>query len=456
MVSAGETWRIDVDAAIPAGTWRALHGINKGPLAPGGIVNVIDAQRVLHLPWTRLHDCHWPVPDVVDMHVVFPNAAADPALAASYDFRRTDRYLAAVRETGAGIVYRLGESIEHEPDPLHVHPPKDPERWAQACLGIIRHYNEGWAEGTHFAIPYWEIWNEPENRPVMWTGNDAEFFTLYATASKTIKAQFPNLKIGGPAIGNSGEMIAGEFHPSAFLQAFLSRCQQEQLPLDFFSWHCYTSDPTELASRARAIRALLDEHGFQRTESHLNEWNFLPANSWEGLTKSATPQARAAAYDAMSGPPGAAFVAAGLMTLQTAPVDVANLFHGECGGFGLFTDAGVATASYHAVRLFSELRETPALRQVISPLAITALAGFNESATQGAVLLSIAAPGPHECLLSLRHFPSHGEGELVISRHDVQSSPVTEARVSLHEGTGELPLNLTGPGVWLLKFRALE
>ena len=44
--------------------------------------------------------------------MVFPNPDADPALPASYDFRATDEYIAAVRATGAEIVYRLGESID--------------------------------------------------------------------------------------------------------------------------------------------------------------------------------------------------------------------------------------------------------------------------------------------------------------------------------------------------------
>ena len=66
-----------------------------------------------------------------------------------------------------------------------------------------------------------------------------------------------------------------------------------------------------------------------KTESHLNEWNYLPGNSWNGADKKATPEVRQAYYDEMSAASGAAFVASALMKLQAAPLDVANLFHGE-------------------------------------------------------------------------------------------------------------------------------
>ena len=46
--------------------------------------------------------------------------------------------------------------------PYHTFPPKDPEKWARICEHIIRHYTEGWADGYHYNIRYWEIWNEPE------------------------------------------------------------------------------------------------------------------------------------------------------------------------------------------------------------------------------------------------------------------------------------------------------
>jgi hypothetical protein len=203
--------------------------------------------------------------------VVFPNPAADPALAENYDFRLTDEYIDAVRKTGAEPIYRLGESIEHTSVKRYVHPPANAENWAAVCIGIIRHYNEGWANGFHYNIRYWEIWNEPENRTAMWSGTDEDYLQLYRTAATAIKKQFPTLRVGGPALGASGSFVNGEFVPPDFAVDFLAMCRNDNVPLNFFSWHCYTADPSELVARSRAIRQLLDSKGFTETESHLNE-----------------------------------------------------------------------------------------------------------------------------------------------------------------------------------------
>src|SRR5262245_2833949 len=111
--AAPERVLLQPDFSKAAGVIRPLHGANKGPLGPGGLIDLSPEHRDLGIPLTRLHDCYWPNPYVVDIHAVFPNFAADPARPESYDFRLTDEYIAAVHATGAQIVYRLGESIEH-------------------------------------------------------------------------------------------------------------------------------------------------------------------------------------------------------------------------------------------------------------------------------------------------------------------------------------------------------
>ena len=100
---------MQVDFARTNGVFRALHGVNKGPLGAGGLMDLTEQHRALGIPFTRLHDCHWPNPDVVDIHVLFPDFNADPEKPESYDFTLTDEYLAAIRATGAQIVFRLGE-----------------------------------------------------------------------------------------------------------------------------------------------------------------------------------------------------------------------------------------------------------------------------------------------------------------------------------------------------------
>src|SRR5688572_9822397 len=123
---------VTVDCSRTTGRIRPLHGVNNGPLDAGGTVDLSAHHKELSIPFTRLLDAHWPSPDVVDLHVVFPNFDADPERPESYNFSRTDDYLSAIAATGSKIVYRLGESIEHTPKKYNVHPPKDPEKWAAA------------------------------------------------------------------------------------------------------------------------------------------------------------------------------------------------------------------------------------------------------------------------------------------------------------------------------------
>ena len=410
-----EPHRLEVDFSIATGLLRPLHGINKGPLAANGLVDLTEAQRRLRVPWTRLHDCHNPNPAVVDLHAVFPNPTADPDTPASYDFRATDLYLAAIRTTGAQIIYRLGESIEHQPIKRHVHPPPDPARWAAACAGIVRHYNHGWASGFHWDIRYWEIWNEPENRPVMWTGTEAQFLELYRLTARRLRQEFPAIRIGGPGFGYYGQFDGTTLKPSTFCAAFLDECQRQSLPLDFFSWHCYTDKPSELAARARAVRQLLDTRGFKHTESHLNEWNYLPDNSWDVLSPRADPELRQRAAERMAGIEGGTFAVAALLELQDAPVTVCNFYHGETGLFGLFTEVGAPQRNYYALLAFVQLLETPRRVRLSGtmPDRLVAAAGLSADHQRAGILVANRT-GPDTVAVAWSHLPWTGPSAIEV------------------------------------------
>ena len=349
---------VRVDFAAPAGTIRPLHGVNNGPLCRGETVDLSEYWKQIDVPLARLHDCDWPGGNVADMHAVFPDAGADPASPASYRFGRTDDYVAAIVRCGSGVVYRLGESIEHSRRKHHVHPPADPARWAQACVGIIRHYNQGWAEGSRHNIRYWEIWNEPENRPAMWTGNDEDYFRLYEHAAGAIAAAFPDVKVGGPSAGHIGEVAGDRLKATPMLEGLLERCKAKNVPLHFFSWHTYCDDPFLYARKARAVRRWLDERGFKATEIHLNEWNYLPSNDWGGMLAK-DPSVRGRWHQELGAASAAAFAAAALCDLQDSPVDAANFYTGDHGSFGLFTREGEPRKTFYAFKAFRMLLDTP-------------------------------------------------------------------------------------------------
>ncbi len=378
-----------IDCSQAIGTIKALHGVNFGPLCYRGTIDLSYYHKELKIPYTRLHDVVWLNADAVDISTIFRDFRNAPENPENYDFRTTDDYIQEIINVGSKIVYRLGESIEHTPRKYHVHPPKDYEKWAKICLGIVKHYNQGWANGFHHNIKYWEIWNEPDVKPSMWTGTDQQYLELYKTTAQLIKKQFPDLKIGGPAVGNP-IIIEGEIpKPSEFAAKFLAYCKENNCPLDFFSWHCYTDDPSVIVRKAKAVRSILNEYGFQSTESHLNEWNYLPDNDWRPMLKDGQGIAREKWYEKMGGPVGASFLVSVLSLLQDAQVDIANFYTGEIQGFGLFNYYGTPKKTYYGMKAFTLMLETPTRIQATLPIPqSTILAGVNQNKDKLCILIA--------------------------------------------------------------------
>jgi hypothetical protein len=423
---------LTIDCGRPAGTIRALHGVNSGPIHAGETIDLSDRHRELGVPLTRLHDCHWPNADAVDIHTIFPDFAADPSRPESYDFRRTDDYLQAIVNVGSGILFRLGENIEHTQRKYYVHPPADPEKWAAVCVGIVRHYNEGWAGGFHHKIRYWEIWNEPENRPAMWTGTDEQYLNLYVTAAKAIKRHCKDVSIGGPAMGYFGRLQGDRWEPPDLALAFFQRCKHDAAPLDFFTWHTYSDDPYEIVRRARAVRRWLDAHGFAKTESLLDEWAFLPGNEWCTIpVKDAGRQQRW--FQRQGGPEGAAFTAATLTLLQDAPLDGATFYSADIQGFGMFNEYGVPKKTFYALKAFKMLVDTPQRISVEGPCpkGLAVAAGIDRLHERVTVLVSNFSAAGRKLTLRLSNLPWKGplrcETLVLDAGHDLSLSSVQPA-----------------------------
>lgn len=316
---------INIDLSKVTGSIKPVHSVNCAPysLNYGSEQMLIDKYfKEANIPYCRLHDVSVIKQSVVDVSEVFPDFSADVNDPSSYDFCYSDEYISAIAKSGCEVYYRLGETIEWGSKKIHTIMPADFEKWARICEHIVMHYNEGWADGFHYDIKYWEIWNEPENPgnrlgPCMWSGSDKDFFELYKIASKHLKTKFPNIKIGG--YGSCGFYpLTRENAPAShkgfitFFKDFLDMVRKENCPLDFFTWHIYTDNVKEMLTHAEYVRKTLDEYGFAETEAHLNEWNI--ATEGTGFAEKHTME-------------GASFNAAVFSALQkTDYVDVANYY----------------------------------------------------------------------------------------------------------------------------------
>lgn len=270
---------LNFDLNNKLGSFKPLNATNGGPVCRRHTKNQprsnFETYKEARIPYSRNHDSgNKPIyggPFSHDVMSIFPNFDADPYDPASYDFECTDESLLISQDAGTETFYRLGQTIEHQIKKHHTLPPKDFKKWAIICEHIIRHYNEGWANGLKLDIKYWEIWNEPDLRDddspnkSTWGGTKAQFFDFYEVAAKHLKECFPNLKIGGPALAWNEE----------WGYDFLVEMKKRGVEIDFFSWHVYTTLPRGIIEKAGRIRKMLDETGYDKCESILNEWNYL-------------------------------------------------------------------------------------------------------------------------------------------------------------------------------------
>ncbi|HEX8912843.1 MAG TPA: hypothetical protein VF796_10825 [Humisphaera sp.] len=453
---AARAAEIRVDAAQPAGRIRPLHGGNGGPVPAGGMLDLTAQQKALGLPFLRLHDCDWPTARAVDVHTIFPDFTADPDDPKAYRFAGTDAYLKAVLATGAKVVYRLGESIEHTKVKEHVHPPADPKKWARVCANVVAHYNDGWADGFRHGIEYWEVWNEPENRPACWTGTDEQYLDLYEATATAIKARFPAVKVGGPSLGEIGKFRPdGSFAPSPLMAAFLARCRDRKLPLDFFSFHGYSADPGVFVRKAKAVRAALNTAGFEKAEVHFNEWNFLPDNNWGPVLPSGQGPARDRFHARQAGPEGAAFASCVLAELQDAPVDVSNFYRADAGLFGLFSQHGTPNKVYHAFKAFRGLLDTPDRVAVTGtePGKLAALAGRAADGSAVAVFVSNYRAAGKRVTVRVDHLPWEGSTAAEVFVVDEKRDLEKASSLRLEPGVATVEVDLPAPAVCLVRLK---
>lgn len=247
------------------------------------------------IPQSRLHDVAGAYASnrYVDIPNIFRDFSADENDPKSYCFEFTDILIKALIDANVEPYFRLGVTIENQRliKRFSTYPPADFEKWARICEHIIRHYNEGWANGFHYGIKYWEIWNEADDeldpeKSSMWCGTNEEYFRLYDVTAKHLKACFgERIKIGGYAatgIYKTGgdESLTGLDHPAKdnnehrinFIHNFFKYISKHQSPIDFFSYHSYANISNTVAF-VRYYDAILKKYGYDHIERHLNEWN---------------------------------------------------------------------------------------------------------------------------------------------------------------------------------------
>ncbi|HEC23173.1 MAG TPA: hypothetical protein ENI95_09670 [Chloroflexi bacterium] len=349
------------------GTIRPLLGVNAGPV---GIrerdTDITAGYQAVGVNSVRTHDYYGPL----DMATMYPDQSASPDDPASYDFEVSDEVFRAIIAGGFEPYFRLGDSWSNASDfpPADPRHPTEPDHWVRAAVEVVRHYNDPALWGGSY-VRRVEIWNEPDGR--FWDASMEEFFDLFARTAFALKAEFPDLQVGGPGWTPAGYLAPrGQENVIAFLEYMSER----DVPLDFLSWHVYSDDPDVSAEAAAFYRQLLDRYGYTETESHLSEWN----TELGGGNAPALPT-----------PIRAVYVTAIWINLQKEAVDAAHFYRGDM----MFGPEGEGNQIASVFALWHEMSGYPERLSVTldgeGEGVLYVLAGQN---AEGATALLIANP----------------------------------------------------------------
>lgn len=271
---------IHLDFSKSAGKIKPVLSLNSGPLAtPSLACDLTEKHRELGVAFVRTHG--HPADRVIDVHTVFPDFNLDERFPSSFNFAPTDTYLRAIKDSGASILLRLGESPEPYEVKRYSTLPTDPEKWASVVERIIAHYNEGWGCGMKLGIKYVEITAgldahlAHEERPA--------FYELYRTVANRLRARFPRIKIGAYSAGGFHSLNHYDATPAErgyidFLDGFLDyiTASETAAPIDFFSWSCCAETPEELSLHSNYARNYLNQAGLRKVQSVVTNFSVAP------------------------------------------------------------------------------------------------------------------------------------------------------------------------------------
>jgi xylan 1,4-beta-xylosidase len=181
-----------------------------------------------------------------------------------YHFETLDRSVDTIRATGATPLMCLcfkPKVLFPELNQDVVEPP-DYREWEELIFNLVKHYRE---RGTD--IHYWEVANEPdigEDGGCPYRFKPDSYVRYYQHTVAAVRRADPQAHVGGPA-------LAGWRSP--ILPALLNHCSSNGIPLDFVSWHIYSSDPKGVRSTIEGVKELLRRYPALKPETFLDEWN---------------------------------------------------------------------------------------------------------------------------------------------------------------------------------------
>lgn len=370
--------------------------MTNGPGLKRGALDSSKYFKELDIPVSRLHDTELlsKTRYLVDYYQIFRDFSKNPDDPANYDFRDTDKLIEKLLTLNIEIIYRLGPSATLRNKDNHSSFPCDVEKLSRVFLRIVDHYVGGWANGFHYDIRKWEFWNEPDLR-IFYSGNEDDFFKLYELFSLGAKSKYPFLEIGGCAF--SGGTCNFAVH-------FIDYVKKHNLPLDFYSYHCYAVSPDTIKDIVYNVKRLLTDKSFENVTTVLDEWNFN-INFNNRLRES---------YHHIGKITGACLVSGALCELQKAPVDIATYYDMQTNYMmffynGIFWFNGfkfVNKKPYYSFFYFKKLKEL-GKETFISALQNIYTLAASDSVTGRAVITNYSFENPTDREIEIEVNPEY-------------------------------------------------
>lgn len=126
--------------------------------------------------------------------------------------------------------------------------------------------------GDQFTSLYYEVWNEPDLESFgNWSIEDGKDYRLlyrYASQGAQQAQNVNEFLLGGPATTAAYRN---------WFQKFLDYVLENNLRIDFISWHHYTNDPTEFISDVEMINSWLPKEAYERYHNLpkiISEWGY--------------------------------------------------------------------------------------------------------------------------------------------------------------------------------------
>ncbi len=263
----------------------------------------------------------------------------------SFNWTSLDRTVCDIYETGAKPFFSLGympESISSD-GTVRGEPAKW-EDWSTIVKSTIERYSS--SRHTVCNVPnsaqsdvYYEVWNEPDHETFgKWSiSGGKDYRTLYKYSSIGARDAQDTLPF---SLGGPGTTAAYQ----NWIKDFLTYVDENNLRIDFLSWHRYSSNANEFSYDVKNIDGwLLDDR--------LNRFSNLPkiVSEW-GYSGDLNPTIRNSV--------GAAHAVASIRSMMDKKIALAFIFEikdGASTSHGILTNSGEKRPRYDALQMLNSL-----------------------------------------------------------------------------------------------------